>query len=51
LAGKNEVRGIILTEFANAALSAIVKGVPNVDLQFYRIGIELLGESIPALAS
>ena len=51
LAGKNEIRGIILTESANPALSEIVKEVPNVDLRFYRIGIELLGDSVSALAS
>ena len=51
LSGKNEVRGIILTESANPALSEIVKEVPNVDLCFYRIGIELLGDSVSALAS
>jgi len=42
LAGSKDVRGIILTESANAALSNIVKEVPNVDLRFYRIGIELV---------
>lgn len=42
LAGTKGVRGIILTESANEALSTIVKEVPNVDLRFYRIGIELL---------
>ena len=42
LAGKDDVRGIILTEAANPALSDIVKEVPNVDLQLYRIGIELI---------
>jgi len=42
LAGKDDVRGIILTESANPALSEVVKEVPNVDLRFYRIGIELL---------
>jgi hypothetical protein len=42
LADKNDVRGIILTESANAALSEIVSEVPNVDLRFYRIGIELV---------
>lgn len=51
LAGPKDVRGIILTESANAALSNIVSEVPNVDLRFYRIGIELLGSSVPALAS
>jgi Predicted nuclease of the RecB family len=51
LADKSEVRGIILTESANAALSDIVKEVPNVDLRCYRIGIELLGDNVPALAS
>lgn len=42
LAGSKDVRGIILTEAANAALSAIIKEVPNIELRFYRIGIELL---------
>jgi hypothetical protein len=42
LAGSKDVRGVILTEAANEALSAIVKEVPNVALRFYRIGIELL---------
>jgi hypothetical protein len=45
LAGKNDVRGIILTESANAALSDIVQEVPNVDLRLYRIGIELLDQT------
>jgi hypothetical protein len=44
LAGTKDVRGIILTESANEALSAVVKEVPNVSLRFYRIGIELLGD-------
>jgi len=42
LAKGKDVRGIILAESANDALSHIVKEVPNVDLRFYRIGIELL---------
>ena len=42
LAGSKDVRGVILTEAANDALSAIVREVPNVALRFYRIGIELL---------
>jgi hypothetical protein len=42
LANRNDVRGIILTESANAALLDVVNEVPNVDLRFYRIGIELL---------
>ena len=42
LAGSKNVRGIILTESANNTLSQIVKEVPNVDLRFYRIGIELI---------
>jgi hypothetical protein len=42
LAKGKDVRGIILAESANDALSDIVKEVPNVDLRFYRIGIELL---------
>ena len=46
LAGSKDVRGMILTESANAALSDIVKEVPNVDLRFYRIGIELIDDSI-----
>ena len=50
LAGKDEVRGIILTESANAALSDIVKAVPNVEPRFYRIGIELLENRIQASA-
>src|SRR5439155_15899435 len=50
LAGSKGVCGIILTESANAALSDIVKEVPNVDLRFYRIGIELLGDNVRALA-
>lgn len=44
LAGSKDVRGIVLTETANQTLSTVVKEVPNVDLQLYRIGIELLGE-------
>ena len=48
LAKGKDVRGIILAESANAALSDIVKEVPNVELRFYRIGIELLNESIRA---
>jgi hypothetical protein len=43
LAGSKQVRGIILSESANPALSEIVKEVPNVELRFYRIAIELLG--------
>jgi hypothetical protein len=50
VAGSKDVRGIILTESANEALSAIVKEVPNVDLRFYRIGIELLEDNIRASA-
>jgi hypothetical protein len=42
LADKKDVRGIVLTESANETLSTIVSEVPNVDLRFYRIGIELL---------
>lgn len=45
LAGTKQVRGIILSESANEALSHIVREVPNVSLRFYRIGIELLGEA------
>jgi hypothetical protein len=45
-AGSKDVRGIILTESVNEALSAIVKEVPNVDLRFYRIGIELLNDEV-----
>jgi predicted RNA-binding protein len=45
LARSKGVRGIILTEFANDALSAVVKEVPNVSLRFYRIGIELLEDN------
>jgi hypothetical protein len=41
---------MILTESANAALSDIVNEVPNVDLRFYRIGIELLQNGIRASA-
>ena len=44
LAKGKDVRGIILAESANDALSHIVKEVPNLDLRFYRIGIELLGK-------
>src|SRR5207302_10974120 len=50
LAGSKDVRGMILTESANAALSDIVKEVPNVQLRFYRIGIELLDNEHRALA-
>ena len=50
LAGSKDVRGMILTESANAALSDIVKEVPNVELRFYRIGIELLDNENRALA-
>lgn len=42
LAGNKDVRGIVLTESANETLSTVVKEVPNVDLQLYRIGIELI---------
>ena len=45
LAGNKDVRGVVLTESANETLATIVKEVPNVDLRFYRIGIELLGSS------
>jgi predicted RNA-binding protein len=44
LAGSKDVRGVILTESVNDTLSQIVKEVPNVDLRFYRIGIELLNQ-------
>jgi RecB family endonuclease NucS len=44
LAGTKQVRGVILSESANQALSHILREVPNVALRFYRIGIELLGE-------
>jgi hypothetical protein len=50
LAGSKDVRGIILTESANEALSEIIKEVPNVDLRFYRIGIELLSDPVSASA-
>jgi hypothetical protein len=48
LAGNKEVRGIVLTESANETLSTVVQEVPNVELKFYRIGIELLGERMSA---
>jgi hypothetical protein len=44
LAGSKGVSGIILTEFANQNLKAIVNEVPNVSLRYSRIGIELLDE-------
>ena len=50
LAKGKDVRGIILAESANDALSHIVKEVPNVELRFYRIGIELLENRIQASA-
>jgi hypothetical protein len=50
LAGQRDVRGIVLTESANETLSTIVKEVPNVDLRFYRIGIELFDDAIRASA-
>jgi len=50
LAASTHVRGIILTESANDTLSQIVKEVSNVDLRFYRIGIELLDDTIRASA-
>jgi hypothetical protein len=46
LAGKKDVRGIVLSESANQTLSTFIKEVPNVDLRFYRIGIELLDEGL-----
>jgi predicted RNA-binding protein len=48
LAGNKDVRGIVLTESANETLSTIVKEVPNIELRFYRIGIELLDQRISA---
>jgi len=39
--GKN-VRGVILTEAADSALVEIVKEVPNVDIQYYRLSVELV---------
>ena len=43
--GNQDVKGIILAESANDALSQVVKEVPNVSLRFYRIGIELLNDN------
>jgi hypothetical protein len=45
LSGSKDASGIILTESANESLKAIVSEIPNVTLRFYRIGIELVGES------
>lgn len=45
LAGSKNVRGVILTESANDALSQVVKEVPNVSLKLYRIGIELIDDN------
>jgi hypothetical protein len=42
LAEKKDVRGVVLAESAESALSAIVKEVPNVSIKCYRLGIELL---------
>lgn len=43
--GKQDVKGIILAESANEALSHVVKEVRNVSLRLYRIGIELLNDN------
>jgi len=42
MAQGKDVRGVILTETADSALVEIVKEVPNVDIQYYRLSVELV---------
>ncbi len=42
LAGSRDVRGIILTESADSALSQVVGEVPNVSIRYYKVAIEVL---------
>jgi len=39
---KNNIKGVILTESSDTALKQVVSEVPNVSLQHYRIGIQLV---------
>jgi hypothetical protein len=41
LSGKNEVKGIILTESADSTLEQILGEVPNVSIQYYSLSITL----------
>ena len=42
LASGKDVRGIIFTEAADKTLVEIVKEVQNVEIQYYRVAIELV---------
>ena len=42
LADGRDVRGIILTESADSALSQVVGEVPNVSIRYYKVNIEVL---------
>lgn len=42
MAHGKDVRGIILTEFVDVSLVEIVKEVPNIELRYYKINIELV---------
>ncbi len=45
LSGKNDVKGIILTESADSELEQILGEVPNVSIRYYSISVTLLPES------
>jgi len=45
LSGKNDVKGIILTESADSGLEQILGEVPNVSIRYYSISVTLLPES------
>lgn len=46
LADNEDVRGLIIAQAADAPLRQIVSEVPNVSIRLYRVGIELLQDSV-----
>ncbi len=46
LSGKNDVKGIILTESADSTLEQILGEVPNVSIRYYSISVALLPEKV-----
>ncbi len=48
LSGKNDVKGIILTESADSTFEQILGEVPNVSIRYYSISVNLLPEALEA---